>query len=441
MSHDTDPLQFVNWFRNATPYIHAFRGRTFVITFDGEMVASKSFPHFIHDIALLRSLGIRLVLVHGARPQIEQRLKANRDDNATYINGLRITDSDTLEFVKDAVGSVKLEIESLLSMGIANSPMAGAALQVISGNFVTAQPLGIKNGIDYQYTGKVRRINHQAINHHLDNGAIILLSPLGFSPTGEIFNLTAIEVATSAAIALKAEKLLCLIESDGIFDRDRKLIRHLTTTQAKAVLAALDSLDPNYRDDLQRAINACQHGVRRTHLINRQTEGALLQELFTRDGIGTLISSDTYQDTRKATIDDICGILELIEPLEEEGVLVRRSREKLEMEIDYFSVTERDSMIIACAALYPYHQERFSELACLAVHKDYRNMGHGDDLLKYIENESKSIGIKQIFVLTTQTPHWFQERGFKPASLDSLPVSRQSLYNYKRQSKILLKTL
>ncbi len=435
-----DTLKFVTWFRNASPYIHAFRGRTFVITFDGEMIASKDFPNFIHDIALLNSLGIRLVLVHGARPQIEQRLKAH-NNQTNYSNELRITDSDTLSFVKDAVSNVRLEIESLLSMGIANSPMAGASLQVISGNFVTAQPLGIKDGIDYQYTGEVRRINHDAINHHLDHGAIILLSPLGYSPTGEIFNLTAIEVATATATSLKAEKLLCLIENEGIFDHKQQLIRHLTTTEAKKILAEQSSLDHNRKNDLKRAIDACQRGVRRTHLIHRKTEGALLQELFTRDGIGTLISSDIYENIRHATIDDICGILELIKPLEEEGILVRRSRKKLETEIERFTVIERDGMIIACSALYPYPEEQFSELACLAVHPNYQNMNHGEVLLKKIETESKKLGIKQLFVLTTRTLHWFQERGFKPASLEKLPTLKQSLYNYQRQSKILLKTL
>ena len=434
------PLEFVTWFRNASPYIHAFRGRTFVITFDGEMVASKDFPNFIHDIALLNSLGIRMVLVHGARPQIEQRLKEHQSQ-ITYTNGLRITHKEALPFVKDAVGHVRLEIESLLSMGIANSPMAGASLQVISGNFVTAQPLGIKGGIDFQYTGEVRRINHKAISHHLDHGAIILLSPLGYSPTGEIFNLTAIEVATAVATSIKAEKLLCLIENRGILDHKQQLIRHLTTTTAKKILADQKLFDEESRSDLKRAIDACQRGVRRTHLIHRQTEGALLQELFTRDGVGTLISSDDYQNTRQATIDDICGILELITPLEEEGILLRRSREKLEMEIDHFTVIERDGMIIACAALYPYPEEQTAELACLAVHPDYQNMNHGETLLKQVEKESKKQTIKQLFVLTTRTLHWFQERGFKPASLDKLPTSKQSLYNYQRQSKIFLKTI
>ncbi len=435
-----DPLKFVTWFRGASPYIHAFRGRTFVITFDGEMVASKDFPNFIHDIALLNSLGIRLVLVHGARPQIEQRLKAHQSQT-TYTNGLRITDKKALPFVKDAVGRVRLEIESLLSMGIANSPMAGASLQVISGNFVTAQPLGIKDGVDFQHTGEVRRINHKEINRHLDHGAIILLSPLGYSPTGEIFNLTAIEVATAVATSIKAEKLLCLIENRGILDHKQQLIRHLTTTEAKKILADQTSLDEESKSDLKRAINACQRGVLRTHLIHRQTEGALLQELFTRDGIGTLISSDDYQNTRQATINDICGILEIITPLEEEGFLVRRSREKLEMEIDHFTVIERDGMIIACAALYPYPEERLAELACLAVHPDYQNINHGETLLKQVETECKKHAIKQLFVLTTRTLHWFQERDFKPASLEKLPTLKQSLYNYQRQSKILLKTL
>jgi len=439
VAQQSNNQDFVRWFRQSSPYIHAFRGRTFVLAFDGAAVASPSFADLIHDIALLNALGIRLVIVHGARPQIEQRLQET-GRQFQYVNGRRITDTTALHCVKQAVGAVRLEIEALLSMGLANSPMAGARIQVVSGNFVTAQPLGIRDGIDFCHTGEVRRIDAQAIQQGLDDSAIVLASPLGYSPTGEIFNLTANEVATAIAIALKADKLLFLTEAEGIHNADHQLMRELTTAQATTLL----DQEQTSADELQylrHAIHACQQGVKRTHLIDRRVDGGLLQELFSRDGIGTLITSARYESTRQATIDDVGGILELIKPMEEAGILVRRSREQLELEIDHFSVMERDGTIVACAALYPYPAEKLGELACLAVHPDYRKANRGGELLDYIEKQAQREGIQQIFVLTTMTAHWFQERGFVEERLEKLPIERQALYNYQRKSSVFIKTL
>lgn len=430
---------FVHWFRQSSPYIHAFRGRTFVLAFDGAAVADADFPALIHDIALLNSLGIRLVLVHGARPQIEQRL-SERNARIDYVNGLRVTDDIALACVKQAVGSVRVEIEAQLSMGVANSPMAGARIRVTSGNYVTAQPLGVRDGIDYCHTGEVRRIDADAIQQRLDDGAIVLASPLGYSPTGETFNLTANEVATAIAVALQADKLLFLAEGDGIHDTEHHLVRELSTEQAEQLLTrrqtSVDEL--NY---LHHAVQACQRGVARTHLIDRRIDGCLLQELFTRDGIGTLITSAPFEETRQANIDDVGGILNLIRPLEESGVLVRRSREQLELEIDHFIVVERDGTVIACAALYPYAGEHVAELACLAVHPDYRKANRGGELLAYTEKVARERRIQRIFVLTTQTAHWFQERGYEAGDIDHLPVQRKLLYNYQRRSKVFIKRL
>ena len=439
-SNNTSNLnQFIHWFRQSSPYIHAFRGRTFVLAFDGDAIADSDFANLIHDIALLNALGIRLVLVHGARPQIEKRLK-EQGTKIDYVNGLRITDDKALACVKEAAGSVRVEIEALLSMGVANSPMAGASIRVASGNFVTAQPLGVRDGVDYGHTGTVRRIDTEAITQRLNDNAIVLLSPLGYSPTGEVFNLTANEVATATAISLKADKLLFLTETKGIHDTEQHLLREISIEQAQQLLThqqtAADELQY-----LEHAVKACQQGVKRTHLINRQIDGGLLQELFTRDGIGTLITAEHYEDTRQATIDDIGGILELIEPLENNGVLVRRSREQLELEIDNFTMVERDGAVIACAALYPLANEQTTELTCLAVHPDYRNTGRGDLLLSLLEKQSKQTGIKQIFVLTTHTAHWFQERRYETGQVEQLPVERQALYNYQRKSKVFIKTL
>ena len=431
---------FIEGFRQSAPYIHAHRDCTFVLAFGGDAVVDSRFADLVHDIALLHSLGIRLVLVHGARPQIEARLRS-RGARLEYANGLRVTDDAALECVKEAAGTVRVEIEALLSMGLANTPMAGARIGASSGNFVTARPLGVRDGIDYCHTGEVRRIDIAAIRQHLDDRRIVLLSPLGYSPTGEVFNLSAEEIAVAAASDLQADKLIVLTEETDLRDGRRQLVSQLSLPDATKLLQSRRKLPEDTVRHLQHAIQACRKGVRRTHIVSRRQDGALLLELFTRDGNGTLITAEIYEGLREAVIDDVGGILELIKPLEEAGILVRRSRECLEMEIDHFLVIERDGTVIACAALYPGEKARQAELACLAVHPDYRNAGRGDALLAAIEERAAGMAIDSLFVLTTQTAHWFRERGFVPGELKQLPGRKKSLYNYQRNSKVYFKTL
>ncbi|HEB57762.1 MAG TPA: amino-acid N-acetyltransferase [Gammaproteobacteria bacterium] len=430
---------FVHWFRHAAPYINAFRGRTFVITFGGEVLLDAQFASLAHDLALLNSLGVKLVLVHGARPQIEQRLKL-RGASMRYANGLRITDDEALVCVKDAVGSVRVEIEALLSMGVVNSPMHGARIRVVSGNFATAQPVGVRNGIDHLHTGKVRKVDAEGIRQQLEKDALVLLSPIAYSPTGEAFNLAAEDVATAAAIALQADKLICLTEG-RVVDNRKRLVRELVLDEAESLLAGRHKLGEELAATLRKALLACTHGVRRAHLLDRHIDGGLIQELFTRDGVGTLLTSDSFEGTRQARVEDIGGLLELIEPLEREGVLVRRSREQLELEIDKFTVMERDGAIIACAALLPFISDKMAELACLVVHPDYRGQSRGQTLYTYMERRARQLGVKKIFVLTTQTAHWFRERGFRAIDIKSLPMKRRELYNYNRNSKVYCKLL
>lgn len=431
---------FVDWFRGSSPYIHAHRGKTFVIVFGGEAVADEGFSNLIHDIALLHGLGIRLVLVHGARPQIEERLKT-RGVEMQYINGLRVTDSAALNCVKEAAGAVRVEIEARLSMGLANSPMAGVRIRVASGNFVTAKPIGVRDGVDYCHTGEVRRVDWTAIEQRLDSGAIAIVSPIGYSPTGEIFNLSAADVAASVAIDLGAEKLIGLLEERGVVDGRNRLITNMVPREVDTLLGGRRRLPEELVQHLRAAVSACRSGVKRIHLIQRQLDGTLLKELFTRDGIGTLITAEPYEETRTASIDDVGGLLELLEPLEAKGVLVRRSRELLETEIGGFTLMERDGMAIACAALYPYPQESMAELACVVVHPDYRGSERGARLLAHMEQQARSRGIARLFLLTTQTAHWFRERGFEPGELKDLPMRKRELYNYRRNSKVFIKVL
>jgi amino-acid N-acetyltransferase len=442
--HNAQPpassTHFVRWFRSAAPYIHAFRNKTFVVAFGGEMVSEDQFIALAHDLNLLNSLGVRLVLVHGARPQIEEEL-TERGAEIRYADGMRVTDDNALKCVKEAAGTVRVEIEALLSMGLANSPMAGADIRVASGNFVTAKPMGVRNGIDLMHTGEVRKIDTVAIRRRLDVGEIVLLSPLGYSPTGEIFNLTLEDVATATAIALDADKLVFLMEIAGVNDAQGELLRELTTAEAEAILLGNAQLSEDAGYFLPAAVRACRHGVARVHLVSRHADGALLQELFTREGIGSMITEDALETLREATIDDVGGILALIEPLEAEGILVWRSRELLEMEIERFSVLEYDGAIIGCAALYPFSEENTAELACFAIRPDYRNAGRGEVLLEYMQVRALKNGFRRLFVLTTRTAHWFVERGFAEAGVESLPQAKQGLYNFQRRSKVFIKTL
>ena len=435
----------VDWFRQSAPYIHAHRGRTLVILFGGEAVEDSSFAHLIHDIALLGSLGVRIVLVHGARPQIERQLTTLKV-KSEFADNMRITLNENMPAVEQAVGQVRMSIEAQLSMGLPNTPMAGAALRVVSGNFVTARPYGIRNGIDYCQTGNVRNVDADAIKQHLKNNNVVLVSPIGYSPSGEIFNLRAEDVATETAIALHADKLIFVMENNGVTDREGKLLHQLNLPQAEAWLENHndnkdDANNIETQTHLNNAAQACRGGVRRVHLLSRQVDGALLLELYTRDGNGTMVTAENYEGLRHATIDDIGGIMELISPLEQQGVLVKRSREQLELDIKNFTVIERDGMIIACAALFTFAETEAAELACLAVHKDYQTRGRGDDLMQHIEWQARKKHMKKLFTLTTQTMHWFIERGYVECKIDDLPIEKKSLYNYQRNSKILCKQL
>ena len=433
-------LEYVNWFRRSAPYINSHRGKTFVVYFGGEAIEDGSLPSLLHDFALLNGFAIRLVLVHGIRPQIDKRLLSH-GVNARYQDGLRITDKVALESVKEAAGTARVEIEALLSMGLTNSPMAGAKIRVASGNFVTAKPVGVRDGVDFQNTGEVRRIDAEGIHAALDRKDIVLLSAVGYSPTGEIFNLRSEEVATACAIALRADKLILLCESDCTLKSNNTLINQLTSDEARDLLKKSDSLPNPVIPIITAATHACIHGVERVHCVNRHLDGGVLLELFTRDGVGTLISQTPFESIRQARISDVPGILNLVLPMEREGVLIHRSRERMETEASDYLVIERDGAIIGCAALHIHEQESMGELACLVLNRDYQGNRRGSRLVSKIEERAKKLGLSTLFVLTTQTEHWFRERGFEPSKIDDLPEARRVAYNTNRNSKVLAKSL
>jgi amino-acid N-acetyltransferase len=436
-----DPdTRLVAWVRQAAPYIHAFRGRTFVIAFGGEVLLGGAAQALIHDVALLDSMGIRLVLVHGARPQIDAEMQA-RGLTPRFHKSLRVTDGDALECVKRAMGVTRIEIEAMLSQGLPNTPLAGGFLRVTGGNFISAKPVGVVDGIDLLYTGAVRNVIADEIQADLAQENVVLVTPIAASPSGEIFNLAWEEVAEAVAMSIKADKLIFLCDAPGLIDKKGTLIDAITADDAQNLLARKVRQAPEVARVLPGSIRACLGGVGRVHFLDRMRDGAMLMEFFTRDGIGTVMTRSPLAHLREATHADVGSILALISPLEADGTLVKRGRERIEMEVTRFSVLEHDGVIVGCAALYPFSSEKLAELACLAVMPEYREMGYGDQLRTRIEARARKLRLKRLFVLTTRATHWFTERGFAETDVDALPTSRRELYNLQRRSKVLVKGL
>lgn len=430
---------FVNWLRKVAPYIHAFSGKTFVVAFVGELVQQGHLTGLVHDLSLLHAMGMKIVMVYGSRPQVEEQL-ALRKIESRFHNGLRITDAAALESAKEAAGELRLDIEAAFSQGLPNTPMAHASVRVVSGNFVTARPLGVVEGVDLQSTGVVRKVAVDAIRHALNSNAMVLLGPLGFSPTGEAFNLTMEDVATTTAMALKADKLIFVTEVEGVLDAESQLIEELQIDSARAMMRQAHVSDAT-RFYLNYITKAVEQGVGRGHLVPFRIDGSVLLELFSHDGVGTMVSQLNLESLREAGFDDAGNIKDLIEPLELDGTLVKRPQDKIERDIDHFSVLEHDGILWGCAALHPYRDEKMGELACLVIHPSWQGSGEGERLLQHIEKRARAQGLARLFVLTTRTSHWFIKRGFQMADVNSLPKDRQKFYDRSRNSQILIKTL
>ncbi len=440
---------FVPWFRSVAPYIHMHRGKTFVVAIAGEAIAAGKLQNLAQDLALIQSMGVRIVLVHGFRPQVNEQLKA-KGHAARYSHGMRITDEVALDCAQEAAGQLRYEIEAAFSQGLPNTPMAGATVRVISGNFITARPVGIMDGVDFKHSGMVRKVDAGGIKRTLDFGAMVLLSPFGFSPTGEAFNLTMEEVATSVAVALQADKLLFLTEIAGIRTHpdqpegeDNPIDTELSLAAAEKLLANLPS--PQQPTDaafyLQHCVKACKGGVERSHILPFSTDGALLLEVYVHDGIGTMVIDEKLESLREASADDVGGILQLIEPFEKDGTLVKRDRTEIERDAANYTIIEHDGVIFGCAALYPYPDEKTGEMAALTVSPHSQSQGDGEKILRRIEQRAKAMGLESIFVLTTRTKHWFVKRGFVVVDPEELPEARKRKYNWDRKSLVLVKKL
>ncbi len=437
---------FVPWFRSVAPYIHMHRGKTLVVGVTGEAIAAGKLPLIAQDLALIKSMGLRIVLVHGFRPQVNEQLMA-KGHPAEFSHGMRVTDSVALDCAQEAAGQLRFEIEAAFSQGLPNTPMAGATVRVMSGNFITARPVGVIDGKDFLHSGLVRKVDAVGIASALDMGALVLLSPFGFSPTGEAFNLSMEDVATSCAIALQAEKLLLLTEFDGVhqdpLDTSTPIDTELPLKQARQTLIDLPKNEnaPDLAFYLKHCIRACEGGVERSHILPFAEDGAILQEIYTHDGIGTMVVDEKLESLREATMDDVSAILALIEPFEQDGTMVKRDRNEIERDAGNYTIIEHDGVIFGCAALYPYPEERAGEMAALTVSPHSQAQGDGERLLKRIEQRARAMGLKQIFVLTTRTMHWFIKRGFTEANTEALPPARRNQYNWDRRSKVLVKKL
>ena len=439
MSEISQHVQFVAWLRAVAPYIHAFRGKTIVVAFGGELVTAGRLNALVQDLSLLHAMGMRLVLAFGSRPQVDEQMTL-RGAQSRYHKGMRVTDPVALECAKEAAGETRLDIEAAFSQGLPNTPMAHSTVRVISGNFVTARPVGIVDGIDFEQTGLVRKVDVQTIRLALSSGALVVLPPLGFSPTGEAFNLAMEDVACSTAIALDADKLIFLTESGAITDESGELISEVAEGRARSLLEG-GRLDPDAADTLRYALRACDGGVARAHIVPMGVDGSVLLELFLHDGVGSMVVEETLEELREASSDDVGGIIALIRPLEEDGTLVKRDRGLIEREVENFTVIEHDSVIFGCAALYAFCEDRMGELACLAVNPKVQGQGDGERLLQRIEQRARAAGLDRLFVLTTRTGHWFLKRGFTAGSPDDLPRARKNLYNWQRKSLVLIKRL
>ena len=470
----------IAWFRDASPYIDAHRGRTLVLALPGTLLRSDVLPTLTQDLTLLSHLGLRLVLCFGLRAQMDERLAA-RALESCIVDGRRVTDDAALAAIVGAAGRARTDLEARLSMGLPNTPMAGAHVPVSSGNFVAARPFGVHDGVDFRHTGTVREVRVAALRSLLDAGHLVLLPPLGHSLTGDVFNLPVDEVAECVAVALGADKLVYFVDAlprdgDGLVIRQSSVPRlerlldgdelsgeraggaravrggggEVGSAPARARPSGADAGTAgaggrggvSLHEIARRACRACRAGVARVHLLESGDPDALLTELFSRDGSGTMVTANRWDHVREARIDDVGGIIELIAPLQESGALVARSREQLELDIERFVVSERDGAIIACAALHLAPEDTATaEIACVATHPDYRGEGRADALLTLLEERAREAGAQRVLLLSTRAGHWFVERGYVETAPDALPPTRRALYDRRRNSKVYEKAL
>ncbi len=420
---EKDPLTDspVHWLRQTSPYINTHRGKTFVVWFSDSMLRARPFTTLVHDLTLLSHLGIKLVLVHGMRAQIDAELHRRRIEpqygtDSYNSQTMRITNTQTLPAITSVAGDIRCQLESAFSTGLPNSPMSGAQISLVSGNLIVARPYGVRDGVDYHHTGEIRKLRVQRIRALLDAGMVVTLSPIGYSPTGELFNLLSEDVAMQTAIAIAADKLIYLHDDAGSIEHG---LHELSATDQNPARLTTDHQNlESIGSTIERAKHACRNGVNRCHIVDAKNTDALLRELFTRDGSGLLIDRGDYDHIRPADTNSVKGIMQLIKPLIANGTLANRSEQDLEREIDNFYITEREGTVICCASLQTYGE--YAELGCLAVHADFRASGKAKEMLEHLIRIARQRNCKKLISLSTRTGDWFLEQGFSAGNAELL---------------------
>ena len=419
--------------RGILEYIPRFRERTFVIAIDGEIIESENFSNLLLDLAVLRSLNIQVVIVHGASHQIAQRAQA-LGISVSNTNGSGITDAATLRLSLEAANRLTHEIMEGL---------ASVDLRAVYPNAIIAYPAGILQGVDQLYTGKVERVDTKSLQLFLDQGIIPVLPPLGFDGDGKTYRINSDLVAVEVAEALHAAKIIFLCQAGSLRIGD-ELVRQLSIKEAeefvkKGRLSDQKSLSLK----LESAARACQLGVPRVHLLDGHVNEALLAELFSSEGIGTMVHTNEYQHIRRAMKKDVRRIMSLIRQSVQSEELIHRTRQDILSRLEDYWVLEIDKILVGCIALHPYRESGKAELACLYVSKTNENGGYGRKLMTFIEELARHEGFKEMFALSTQAFVYLQQKGgFQEASPDALPPSRREKYDQSgRHSKVLIKVL
>lgn len=440
---DTD--QFGTLFYQSAPYIASHRGTVVVLHVNGHIIGSPAILDAVMgDVAILHLLGVSVVLVAGVKQLLDLRIARERRA-VHYHEGVRVTDDQTLRDLKELSGYARFEIESALARGFSGKP-GNSGISVVSGNFFySGKPLGVRGGVDYRFSGEVRRIEVENVQRRLEQGDVVLLTSLGYSPSGEVFSVPSELLAAECAAQMRAAKLVFFTDGQVVLDtRSGSPVQSLQLREAQRMLEGrLSGEDSGSAGSVsalmrlvERSVRALLGGVKRAHLIP-STRGALLKELYTNAGAGMLVSRDVYEGIRPATAADVRAVESIIRPLELEGVLVPRSRDQLEKDMADCFVLARDTAVLACGMLKRYGD--MCEVCCLAVDPANRKAGRGEILLAYLERRALLLGVTQVFILSTRTMQWFEERGFVEADPAVLPEQRK--YDPARGSKVYVKRL
>jgi amino-acid N-acetyltransferase len=426
----------VDLIREVFYYQNRFAGKTIVLKIDYPILNASHFPQLLKDLAMLRATGIEIILIPGAREWIDAVLK-EYDIESEYVAGVRIATQDSIPFIRMAAFDVANRLMTLLTAFQANA---------VIGNFIRARGIGVVDGVDFQNSGRVEKILKEPLQQILDQGMIPIFPCIGWNAAGKPYNLASDDIAMAVAEALQAEKLFFVTDSDGFMESRFKLppglvknsdgrVARLSLEEAEEVLKLnTANPDPDLRY-LELALTACRKGTERAHVVDGRMEGAILREIFSNLGIGTMVYGNEYESIRPMKADDIGDVLRLMQPLVEEGILVKRSENELMARQGDFVVYSIDDVVHACGALHDYGEGQ-AEIAAIATNPVYRHLSMGRKIVSYLVEKAERSGMNRVFALTTRTVDWFEQLGFGEVGLDSLPAKKRESYNHARKSRI-----